>query len=74
MPAGDFDYQHQSNWYDVNDQCSFNRQSPIELSFEEVCKLKLNLSVWFIDLLRVDFVILNYWNLNGSLKIFTGIF
>ncbi|KAM7359501.1 carbonic anhydrase 13-like [Cochliomyia hominivorax] len=36
--ASDFDYHYQANWYDVNDQCSYNRQSPIELSFEEAIK------------------------------------
>ncbi|XP_023308840.2 carbonic anhydrase 2-like [Lucilia cuprina] len=33
--ADDFDYRYQSKWYDINDQCSYNRQSPIELSSEE---------------------------------------
>ncbi|XP_036324613.1 carbonic anhydrase 2-like [Rhagoletis pomonella] len=33
--TSDFDYEHQSKWYDNYQQCSFNRQSPIELNSNE---------------------------------------
>uniref|UniRef100_A0A0A1WMG7 Carbonic anhydrase n=1 Tax=Zeugodacus cucurbitae TaxID=28588 RepID=A0A0A1WMG7_ZEUCU len=33
--GSEFDYEHQSKWYDDFKQCSFNRQSPIELNSNE---------------------------------------